>query len=68
VGYKEYGRSLAEVIVESATYIVLAGQGFALDAASVPYIAAWGREGTAADIRKFTETIDAIARRIESAL
>jgi hypothetical protein len=68
VGYKEYGRGPAETIVEAVTYIVLAGQGLATDESSVPYVTGWG-EGEATDtIRKFAETIDTIARRIESAL
>lgn len=69
IGYAQFGRKLAEVLVESVTYIVLAGQGFELDASSVPYIAGWA-SGTdaAAKMREFAETIDTVARRIEGAL
>lgn len=68
VSYTDYGRGSAEVIVESVTYIVLAGQGFALDPASVPYIAGWGK-GTATDkLQEFAAKIDELARQIEAAL
>lgn len=68
VGYKDYGRSAAEVIVESVTYIVLAGQGFDLDPTSVPYIAGWGKGNATVTIREFAETIDTLARQIEAVL
>ena len=68
IGYADYGRSGAETIVEAATYIVLAGQGFDVEAASVPYVAGWSGEDGVAKLRTFAETIDAVARRIESAL
>ena len=68
VGYEEYGRGAAEVIVESVTYIVLAGQGFDLDLTCVPYVAGWGK-GTATDkMREFASKIDELARTIEKAL
>lgn len=68
VGYKEYGRSGAEVIVESVTYIVLAGQGFELDPTSVPYIAGWGNGNATEKMREFATKIDELARKIEVAL
>jgi hypothetical protein len=68
VGYQEYGRSGAEVIVESVTYIVLAGQGFDLDATSVPYIGGWGNGNATEKMREFAAKIDELARQIESAL
>lgn len=68
VGYKEFGRGAAEVIVESVTYIVLAGQGFELDPTSVPYIAGWGKGDATEKMREFAAKIDELARRIESAL
>lgn len=68
IGYRDYGREAAETIVEAATYVVLAGQGFDVDAASVPYIAGWSGENGADKLRDFAETIDKVARRIESAL
>jgi hypothetical protein len=68
VGYQEFGRGAAEVIVESVTYIVLAGQGFALDPASVPYITTWGNGDATTKLRTFAEKIDELARTIEGAL
>jgi hypothetical protein len=68
VSYKDYGRSAAETIVEAATFIVLAGQGFDVQAASVPYVAGWsGQDGTE-KLRQFAEVIDEVARKIERAL
>jgi hypothetical protein len=68
IDYKQYGRAHAEVIVESATYIVLAGQGMPTDLASVPYVAGWGNGAGAEAVRSFAETIDTVAREIEKAL
>lgn len=68
VGYAQYGRGPAEVIVEAATYIVLAGQGFDLDPTSVPYIAGWGKGKASVTMAEFAATIDEIARKIEAVL
>jgi hypothetical protein len=68
VGYTEYGRGNAEVIVESVTYIVLAGQGFDLDPTSVPYIAGWGNGEATDKMREFASKIDELARTIEDAI
>ena len=68
VGYQEFGRGAAEVIVESVTYIVLAGQGFELDPTSVPYIAGWGNGNATEKMREFATKIDELARTIEGAL
>jgi hypothetical protein len=34
----------------------------------VPYIAGWGQDDSAAAVRRFAETIDAVAGRIEQAI
>jgi N-terminal domain of anti-restriction factor ArdC len=69
ISYVDYGRKMAEVLVESVTYVVLAGQGFDADAASVGYVAGWsGADDAATSIRAFAEKIDELARKIESAL
>jgi hypothetical protein len=68
IGYEKYGRAHAEVIVESATYIVLSGQGMATDLSSVPYVAGWGNGNGAEAVRDFAGTIDEVASKIESAL
>jgi hypothetical protein len=69
IGYADFGRAIAEVLVESVTYIVLAGAGFDLDAASVPYVAGWaGQQDAAVALRSFASKVDEVARRIEAAI
>jgi hypothetical protein len=69
VGYKQYGRERAEVLVDTVTYVVLAGQvGLDVGGESIPYVAGWGEAGELDAIREYAETIDKIARRIEDAL
>ena len=69
VGYKQYGRERAEVLVDTVTYVVLAGQvGLDVGGESIPYVAGWGAAGELDAIREYAETIDAIARRIEDAI
>jgi N-terminal domain of anti-restriction factor ArdC len=68
VSYKDYGRSAAESIVEAATFIVLAGQGFDVQVASVPYVAGWAGQDGVEKLRRFAEVIDEVARKIEQAL
>lgn len=69
LGYREYGRTECEVIVEAVTAIVLGSLGFDPGSFSVPYIASWARddEGLAA-LETFAGVIDATARKIECAL
>jgi len=67
VTYTDYSRGEAEVIAETAATIVCSGLGLDTSGASVPYIAGWGESGDLAAIRKHAETVDAIARSIESA-
>jgi len=68
IGYKEYGRSRAEVLVDTATFIVCRSIGLDTSGSSVPYVAGWGESGELDAIRCYAETIDTIARRIEDAL
>jgi hypothetical protein len=68
IGYGEHGRAQAEVLVDTATYIVCAGAGLDVSGESVPYIAGWGQDDAAAAVRRFAETIDAVSRRIEHAI
>jgi antirestriction protein ArdC len=67
VGYADYGRELAEVIVESAAVIVCGTVGLDTSGESVPYVAGWA-DGDAAKIREYAEKVDECARRIEDAL
>ena len=68
VGYKDFGRQRAEVLVDTVTYIVCSSVGLDTAESTVPYIAGWGESGELDAIRTYAETIDKIARRIEDAL
>jgi N-terminal domain of anti-restriction factor ArdC len=68
VGYRDYGRGRAEVLVDTVTYIVCGSVGLDVSGSSVPYVAGWGESGELDAIRRYAETIDAIARRIEDTL
>ena len=68
IGYEQYGRERAEVLVDCATYIVCGSVGLDVGGESIPYIAGWGEDGALDAIREYAETIDTIARRIEDAL
>ena len=68
VGYSEYGRRRAEVLVDTVTFIVCGAVGLDTSGSSVPYVAGWGESGELEAIRSYAETIDKIARRIEDAL
>jgi hypothetical protein len=65
---KEHGRSRAEVMVDTVTFIVCGSACLDVSGESVPYVAGWGGENAAQEIRNFAETIDATARRIEEKL
>jgi hypothetical protein len=68
VGYAEYGRRRAEVLVDTVTFVVCGAVGLDTSGSSVPYIAGWGENGELDAIRGYAETIDKLARRIEDAL
>jgi antirestriction protein ArdC len=68
VGYREYGRRRAEVLVDTVTYVVCGSVGLDVSGDSVPYVAGWGEDGALGAIREYAGTIDAIARRIEGVL
>ena len=65
VGYEQYGREQAEVLVDCVTYIVSSSVGLDIAGESIPYIAGWGEDGALDAIHEYAETIDAIAQRIE---
>jgi hypothetical protein len=67
VGYRDYGRERAEVLVDTVTHIVCGSVGLDVSGSSVPYVAGWGESGELA-IRTYAETIDEIARRIEECI
>lgn len=68
IGYAEYGREQAEVLVDCVTYIVCSSVGLDVGGESIPYIAGWGEDGALDAIRAYAGTIDTLARRIEDAL
>ena len=68
IGYEEFGRERAEVLVDCATYLVLQTVGLDVSGESVPYVADWGEDGALEAVQAFAGRIDAVARRIEDAL
>lgn len=68
IGYSDYGRRQAEVLVDTVTHIVCGSVGLDTSGSTVPYIAGWGEAGELDAIREYAETIDTIARRIEESL
>jgi N-terminal domain of anti-restriction factor ArdC len=68
VGYAEYGRKRAEVIVDTVTAIACGSVGLRVDGESIPYIAGWGETGELEAVTAFARTIDELARRVETVL
>jgi antirestriction protein ArdC len=67
VGYADYGREDAEVIVETAAVIVCGALGLDTSGESIPYIAGWGEANDLEAIGKHAATVDEIASAIEAA-
>jgi antirestriction protein ArdC len=67
VGYKDYGREDAEVIVETAAVIVCGALGLDTSGESIPYIAGWGEANDLEAIGKYAATVDEIASQLEAA-
>ena len=68
IGYIEYTREQAEVLVDTVTHIVLSQVGLDVSQETVPYIAGWGENGAVDAISQYATTIDAVARQLETAL
>jgi len=68
VGYAEYGRERAEVIVDTATWLTAASVGLDVSGESVPYVAGWGEDGALQAVTEFAKTIDGLARQVEDVL
>lgn len=68
VGYEEYGREQAEVLVETAAFIVCTSIGLDTSQASVPYVAGWGGADALPALERFAVVVDDVARRIEKAI
>ena len=58
LGYDQYGREQAEVLVDCVTYVVCSSVGLDVGGESIPYIAGWGEDGALDAIREYAETID----------
>jgi antirestriction protein ArdC len=67
VGYRDYGREDAEVIVETAAVIVCGALGLDTSGESIPYIASWGEASDLEAIGKHAATVDEIATALEAA-
>ena len=68
VGYNEYGRRRAEVLVDTVTFVVCGSVGLDVSGSSVPYVAGWGEDGELGSVRVYAETVDVLAHRIENSL
>lgn len=68
IGYRDYGREQAEVLVDTITHIVCGSVGLDITQSTVPYIAGWGENGGLDALRGYAERIDETARRIEMAI
>ncbi len=67
VGYEQYGRDRAEVIVETATTVALDALGFDTSGASVSYVASYGESEDLAALRSDLAKIDELATKLETA-
>jgi len=54
--------------LKSVTYIVCGQLGLDTSGETIPYVAGWGEDGALDAIHADAQTIDEVARRIESAL
>jgi len=68
IGYKQYTRRQAEVMVDTITHIVLANAGLDVSGETIPYVTGWGERDHVEAISAYAETIDEIAGRLEDAL
>ncbi len=55
-------------MVDTATLIAASAVGLAVDGETVPYVAGWGEAGALEAVSEFADTIDRVARRIETML
>ena len=62
LGYDQYGREQAEVLVDCVTYVVCSSAGLDVGGESIPYVAGWGEDGALEAIRDYAAAIDTTAR------
>ncbi|MGH3117682.1 MAG: ArdC-like ssDNA-binding domain-containing protein [Gaiellales bacterium] len=65
VGYAQYGRERAEVLVDCVSFVVCGAAGLDVGGETIPYVAGWGEGGALDAVREYAHTIDALARRLE---
>jgi hypothetical protein len=68
IGYEQFSRAQAEVMVDTVTLVAASAVGLAVDGETVPYVSGWGEQGALETVTEFAETIDRVARRIEDVL
>ena len=67
VGYREYGREIAEVLTETAAFVACRSLGLDTAGMSVPYVASWGESDDLDAIKSYADVVDQMARQIEEA-
>jgi hypothetical protein len=68
VTYQTHTRPQAEVIVDTATLIIVSGAGLDTSGETVPYVAGWGETGALEAVTEHAELIDRLARTVEEAI
>ena len=68
VNYQTHTRPQAEVIVDTATLIILSGAGLDTSGETIPYVAGWGETGALEAVTEHAELIDRLARTVEQAI
>jgi len=68
VNYQTHTRPQAEVIVDTATLIILSGAGLDTSGETIPYVAGWGETGALEAVTEHAELIDRLARAVEKAI
>lgn len=67
ITYETHSRDVAEVIVDSTTYVACSALGLDTSGETIPYIAGWGEQGALDAVSEAAERIDEIASAIEHA-
>ena len=68
VNYQTHTRPQAEVIVDTASLIILSGAGLDASGETIPYVAGWGETGALEAVTEHAELIDRLARTVENAI
>lgn len=68
ITYTDYTREQAEVLVETAAFIVANSIGLDTGSYSIPYVADWGAAEAVKTVEAFAATVDKVARQIERAV